>query len=440
MELLNRNHPHFYQHLPTSAGVYVFVNRQRLPIYIGKAVDLKARIKQHFNNKSDPKEQLLAKYTQSVRLFETNSEFEALVLEANFIYKYQPKYNAILKDNKSRLYLVITKESYPKVCLQRKLDLQPQRYRFVFGPLSSVRSTRFLVRRLRTIIPFCTEKTIRSRGCFYQQLGLCNPCPNLIEQVEDPETKRKLQHRYRGNIRRLITLLYGQGTRLLGELKSELKRLAKAEEFERAAEERDRIYYLEQLFQKQLVYDEHLEEANYIDYLRNQENEALRKLLGLVQLRRIEGYDVSNFSFKEAGASMVVFRLGKPQIDQYRRFKIKGRTRFDPEMLQEVLERRLKHKDWLQPDLIVIDGGTPQLLKAASVLRQIKANLPMVIGLAKRPDRIVLEQPPYTIKLSRDHLALHYLERLRDEAHRFAKKYHLHLRRQALQKIVDAVK
>ena len=130
---------------------------------------------------------------------------------------------------------------------------------------------------------------------------------------------------------------------------------------------------------------------------------------------------------------MVVSVDGIPVNGEYRRFKIKGRRIFDPEMLLEVLSRRMKHSEWPMPDLFVLDGGTPQLCMVYPQLKKLYPHLPRMIGIAKRPDRIIRADTLTELPLKRDSLSLHIIERLRDEAHRFAKKYHTLLRKNEVQ-------
>ena len=438
MAILKKNSKNLYSQIVENTGVYQFLDKNKEPIYIGKANNLRERIKQHFTNRESPKEKLITKYTEYIKLYQTNSEFQALILEANQIRKYLPKYNAVLLDDKSRLYIVITKEKYPKVKLQRKNDLSSDNdYLYVFGPLTSVKFTRQFLRKIRQVIPFCMESKITKKPCFYCQIGLCDPCPNYIEQQETQD-KAGLRRAYNKNIRKLIRLLSGSGALILKDYQKELKKHVEKLEFEQAAYLRDKIVYLEHLFSKRLFFDDKLSDSNYISELRIKQSDQLQKLLKLKKLNRVECYDVSNLSFKEATASMVVFEKGEPKPGQYRRFQIKDKAIFDPEMLLEVLSRRLKHKEWEYPDLIVIDGGGPQLLKIKSAVNKTK--LPLIIGLAKSPDRIVLTKKPFLIELPYDSLALHYLQGLRDEAHRFAKKYHLYLRHLALAKLTSKVK
>lgn len=414
---------------PSRTGVYMFLDTARKPIYIGKAVNLRLRIKQHFQDTSSPKERAIVKSTASIRLRETNSEFEALVLEANLVRKHMPKYNAALKDDKSPIYIVVTRGTYGKVRLKRRTELSAER--FVFGPLSSARDGRLLLRKIRRVVPFCSEKSLTSKPCFYSHIGLCDPCPNETANQPDRSEAGKQKERYQENIRRVIRLLGGGGRRLISVLEKEMKEYADREEFEQAALLRDRIFYLEKLFSQNLILDGRLEDANFIADVRKRENRELAKELGIPRIGRVECYDISNLSFEKATASMVVFEGGVPLKEEYRRFRVRTRKKFDPAMLLEVLDRRMRHKEWQTADLMVIDGGTPQLLGAYPVLKERYPALPPMIGLAKRPDRVVLAEGLRTVRLDRESPALHYLQRVRDEAHRFARKYHLLLRRKS---------
>ncbi len=442
MALLKKNLPQVYSSIPTTAGVYSLLNQQQKPIYIGKAINLRERLKQHFTDQVHSKEKIITLNTYFISLYETNSELAALILEANLIRRYRPKYNAVLLDDKSRLYIGITKEVYGKVLLVRKRDLDSAKLRFIFGPLSSMATAKLLLRKLRSGIPFCIEKKLGPKPCFYSQIGLCQPCPNLITGLEKT-VQIRLRREYQNNIRRLINVFKGQGQTILSDFKTQLKLLSSQENYEQAAILRDRIYYLETLFQRRLDYSDRLSEPNYIKELRLKESRALQIALGLTKLGRVECYDISNLNFKEATASMVVFEKGEALSDQYRRFKIRGKRVFDPQMLTETLSRRFNHQEWIRPDLLVIDGGGPQLIEILKFFKnQAKISLPPIVGLAKRPDRLIVPKGEALQVLSLQQFpeALNYLQRMRDEAHRFAKKYHLHLRQKQLKKLLNSVK
>jgi excinuclease ABC subunit C len=427
----------FWKQIPEKTGVYFFLDSRKQPIYIGKALNIRDRLKQHVANFDDPKERAIVSHTGYIKWQETLSEFEALVLEANLVWHIQPMYNAELKDDKSPIYLVVTKEKFSKLYPVRKSNLTGTE-RFVFGPLTSARVARHILRILRHIYPFCTEKNISTKPCFYHHLGLCNPCPNEVTMLESrvrsqesgvkSQEIKKLKIKYQANIRNLMKILQGNGRKLLTQISKEMERESDAENFEEARILRDRIYYLERLFRGEMYTQDELIDPAFAEQERKKETKELEQALGVNNIHRVECYDISNLNFDAATASMVVFKDGEPAKGEYRRFKIKGRRRFDPEMLLEVLRRRFKHAEWPLPELLVLDGGTPQVLSVYPALRVEYPAMPPLIGIAKGPDRLLLAKELKYLHLPYDSRALHYIQRLRDEAHRFAKKYHLVLR------------
>lgn len=411
--------------IPQTTGVYFFKNKNNIAIYIGKAINIRKRIKQHIEAVENPKEFAIVHNTDHVEWQETSSEFEALVLEAQLVWKLQPRFNSELKDDKSPLYIQITKEKFPKIRLLRKKELS-MNPGFIFGPLDSRWQAYLLLRTIRKSIPFCSEKKLGKKECFYAHLGLCNPCPNSI--ITNEQIKK-----YQKNMRRIKNILQGKGSLVLRDLTKEMRKLSMHERFEEAALLRNKIAGLERLFSGRLVLDDQITDASFMEGVRAKELVELEKILNIRPIHRIECFDISNFQFKNAVASMVVSVDGVPVNGEYRRFKIKGRKIFDPEMLLEVLTRRMKHAEWQIPDLLVLDGGTPQLFMVYPKLRKLYPNLPCMIGIAKRPDRIIRADTLKELPLSKDSLALHSIERLRDEAHRFAKKYHTFLRKNEVQ-------
>jgi len=213
--------------IPHQPGVYLFMHRNT-PIYIGKATHLKSRIISHFYQKKvNPKEKLIFQNTDHIRVIPMMSDFEALLLEAKLIKKYEPKYNVVWKDNKSYLYIKITiHEQYPKIFSTRKENDGESLY---FGPFGSSRKVEKLIRELRKISPFCTQKKISKYPCFYSKIGLCSPCPNSVEQKRDAE--RGLSKKiYRANIRRVITILKGKGENVQKELEKKMNAYKKRED------------------------------------------------------------------------------------------------------------------------------------------------------------------------------------------------------------------
>ncbi len=421
--------------LPDSCGVYLFKNKNNNYIYIGKSVNIKARIKSHWENSLlDKKESLIFQELDQLEFKITENEFQALILESVLIKKYQPKYNVIWKDNKNYLYININlNDTFPKVFLSRKPVLEKTDKRnYFFGPFSNTNIVKSIIRDIRYIIPFCTEKNLSKKPCFYSKISFCNPCPNYIEFLKDENLKKQLTDLYRKNILKVIKILSGKTQKILKQLNKELNQLVKNQNFEKAIEIRNKIFRFERL----LYYptsDEGLEN----NLLLNQTNDVkLEKLLNflkdyypkLKKLERIECFDISNIGFNQPVGSMVVMENGYLNTKEYRKFKIKNLFfKSDFERIKEVILRRFRN-NWKNPDLILIDGGKPQLKAIKKVFKELQINIPL-IGIAKNPDRLILGND-YKIKvINNPNSFFSLLINLRDEAHRFAKKYHLYLRR-----------
>lgn len=416
--------------LPSTTGVYIF-KKGGVVLYVGKSVNIKARVKSHIENaKIDPKESRIIENSDTVDYYVTDSEFKALLLEADLIQKYHPKYNVIWKDNKSYLYIKITvKDTYPKIHLVRKPRNNEMLRGKYFGPFSSVRTASMLLKEVRKLVPFCTQKNISGRPCFYSKIGLCNPCPNSIESGESSiENKNNMKRQYRRNIQTVIRILNGNVKGVLESFYKKLKLLSKTHQFEEAILLRNKILRFEELLYRQSFDDG--------SYRYNQSEEAqssLRKLIHpyfpkLHSLKRIECYDISNTSQKNATASMVVLKNGLIDKPDYRKFRVRNtKLRSDFEMIDEILRRRFK-RAWKKPDLLVIDGGKPQVRTVLKVLKSLHIFLP-VIGLAKNPDRLIVGVNTLpTINFLMNNKGINLLRLIRDESHRFARKYHLFLR------------
>ncbi len=430
------------RNLPASTGVYFFKKNEDI-LYVGKAISIKARILSHYENaKLDPKEALIFKHSNKIEFVLTDSEFKALLLESSLIQKYKPKYNSRWKDDKSYLYIKITiKDEFPKVFTVRRENDQKSAY---FGPFPSQRDAQTILRAVRRFFPFCQQPKIAKRACFYAKIGLCSPCPSEIAQQPDPQKKANLKKIYRKNIRNLMKVLSGDIDLVLKDSYSELKTLTKEQNYEQALILRNKIQSFERL-----IYQSKFSSDISVDFNRSGEalsglEKSLKKyFVNINSLSRIECYDISNLMQKEATASMVVFTDGMPNKSQYRKFKIKSQiARSDFEMLEEVFIRRFNN-DWPLPDLLVVDGGTPQVLRVKNVLRNIAQsdnrllktdNQIPLIGIAKHPDRIVIDlgDKLLTRRPSINDLGFNLVRALRDEAHRFAKKYHLLLRSKKL--------
>lgn len=413
--------------LPSFMGVYLFEQKGK-PIYVGKSVNIKSRLLSHLEGgKLSTKEEKLFTESDSIDCIQTDSEFKALLLESELIKTHHPRYNVRWKDDKSYLYIKISiKDLYPKVLIARKERDTKSRY---FGPFSSTQSVHQILREVRKVIPFDTQPKIGRSPCFYTKIGLCNPCPNVIEKITDQKEKAALKREYRKNIRALIQLLEGDIEKVQKNLYKKMRALTNEQEYEQALQVRNHIYRLESLSSRQR-FDPN-DQSSY-----NQSRMNTEELLHLLHLHfpqvktvdRIECYDISNLSQKQATASMVVFTNGEPDKSQYRKFRIKDlRSSSDFEMLEETLKRRFKNK-WKKPDLLVVDGGKPQVRTFLRVITELNLTIPLV-GLAKNPDRLVIgtENLP-TVRPKLQNPGFNMLRYMRDEAHRFAKKYHLQLR------------
>ncbi|MBI3619857.1 GIY-YIG nuclease family protein [Candidatus Roizmanbacteria bacterium] len=415
---------------PSTAGVYIF-SRQGQILYIGKSVNIKARLKSHFEGaKNDQKEAQIVNNADTIQIIVTDSEFKALLLESRLIQAHQPQYNRRWKDDKSYLYIKITvKDKFPKIYpVRRENDGRS----FYFGPFSSQYSVEIILKEIRRIFQFCSQKKLARQPCFYAKIGLCRPCPNRISQLKNGAESASLKRDYRRNIRQAIKVLSGSADLILEQLYRRVQTLAKNEEYEEAIIVRNKIYRFEQLLYQRSF--ERLSETQF-----NRSEKSLESLLvilkpyypALLKLARIECYDVSNLGNQHAAASLVVFAHGLADRAQYRRFKIRNPLlRSDFEMMKEVLERRFRRRretGWPIPDLVVVDGGKPQLRFVQEAFKNNKITAPF-IGIAKHPDRLIIGATLETIRPKHNNLGFNLIRSVRDESHRFAKKYHLFLR------------
>lgn len=419
------------QNLPTNAGIYIF-RKEGIPIYIGKSINIKGRVLSHIMAAElSKKEELIVTEADTIEGHSTVSEFDALILEAKLIKKHRPKYNVIWKDGKHFLYIKITRhETYPKVSLARAEDDGKSLY---YGPFGSTKVAESLLRQIRKIVPFCLRQKVLKRACFYSKIGLCNPCPSSIE-MQPEEEKKKLQKKYQRQIRAVIKILSGDSARLSEQLEKDLKQAVERQDFEEAIVIRKKLLRLTQLLSSRSFETPMDATISDIDTIPRELNDFLESnfTAGISEgSYRIECYDISNLQGTNATGSMVVYEDGGFARSQYRRFRIKtvqGISDFD--MHKEVLSRRLKKREkaWRRPDLIIIDGGKPQVQAAMRVLEELEEKIPL-IGLAKKPDRLTFPPSLHSPTYVKPSTALFKVfQALRDESHRFAKKYHLLLR------------
>jgi len=351
---------------------------------------------------------------------EVESEIDAFLLEANFIRKYQPKYNSELKDNANYPLIEITlKDPIPTVKIVR-LESNPKAVYFGPYPLGSDVS-RYL-RYLRKIFPFVSQKHQKNTVCFRFHLGLC-PCGNLVT----PQGKRT----YRTTLRHLINFLSGKRQIVQKQLQKEMNEAFQNEDFITAGEIKNHLDKMAWITAPRLRAFEYETNPVLVEERRSEEVSSLENVLGINEIHRIECYDISNTSGKLATASMVVFVDGQKTSSEYRHFRIKFVNRpGDVLMMEETLRRRFKSKGivatWPKPDLIVVDGGAGQLSVARKVLTEYNLSIP-TISLAKREEEIYI-QTDIKLKLPDDSPALRLIKKMRDEAHRFSRRYHFLLR------------
>jgi len=433
--------------LPAEPGVYFHRDADRKIIYIGKAAVLKNRVMSYFQNKHrDPKTIALVADIADTDWITVGSEVEALFLESEFIKRYKPKYNIDLKDEKLWLYVKLSADEFPVVSYVRRPLDDKARY---YGPYNEGFALRRAMRMLRKVFPYVTHTIWPKRGCLQYHIGLC----------PGPEEHAITAADYRKTLRKLELFLKGQQTKLYAQLEREMTAASKAKRYEQAATLRDQLHDL-RAFSSQMVFGD----REAFDLSRDQGLQGLADRLQLPGApRRIEAYDISHLGGVDNVASMVVFTDGVPNRDEYRRFKMRLGGNNDTGHIREVITRRFSPKNlaaWPKPDLLLIDGGQPQLAAALSALAELGAIVP-AIGLAKRQEEIITAKlageevdhvrrpesglPAATyayesILLPADSHVLKLLQRIRDEAHRFAITYQSLLRGQRqTSSVLDAI-
>ncbi len=396
---------------PDTSGAYLMKDKAGRVIYVGKAKSLKKRLLNYIGRSLDTKTVMLMSNVSDLEYRLAPTESLALLLEASLIHKYAPKYNVSLRDDKSYPLVKITNEEFPAVCITRKREHDGARY---FGPYTSAWLLKEALKIIRKRFPYRSCKQMPDKACIYYRIGLSPaPCVGKINKQE-----------YAKTIKNISLILEGKTEALIKKLLREMKLKAKGHDFEEAAKRRDQINALGSIAE------------NYAGSPNQGALEDLRNLLQLKKLpERIEAFDISNISGKEATGSMVSFYRGLPDKNNYRRFRIKTVKAIDDyRMLAEVVRRRylrLTEEKLPLPDLILIDGGRGHLLTAARELSNLDLSIPLV-SIAKKEEHIYLGESLKPIKLTSDTPALNLLRRVRDEAHRFAVAYHHILRRKKL--------
>ena len=414
--------------LPETPGVYLMKNDEGKIIYVGKSVNLKSRVSQYFHHSDHPpKTRAMVRSVADFEIINVNTEFEALILECNLIKKYRPRYNVSLKDDKMYPYVRITNEEYPRLCITRRPVEDGSRY---FGPYTNVGAMQQSLKLLRKIFPLRTCKHFHKRPCLEYHIKRClAPCTKDIDI-----------NKYREMVESVALFLDGQTKELEKQLSTKMNEAAENLDFENAARFRDLIIAVKKLSEMQMILNaktelEDISETNHMNDVYD-----LQSRLNLTSPpRRMECFDISHIQGAETVASMVVFQDGAPDKSSYRRFKLRL-TEGKPDdflSMQEVTTRRYGKCENL-PDLIVIDGGIGQLNSALEIIRPL-CDVP-VIGLAKQFELVFVEGESIPIELPMDSPAIKLLQRIRDEAHRFAITYHRKLRRKRnLQSVLNSI-
>jgi len=379
--------------MPDSPGVYFFYKGKSI-IYIGKATSLRDRVKSYFGKDliaaRGPLILDMATVATSIKWQETDSVLEALILEANLIKKYQPKYNTKEKDNKSFNYVCITDEKIPKVLVIRGRNLQKEKYQNIFGPFPNGSQLREAMKIVRRIFPYLDEDSLKKNNVeFYKQLGLI------------PEAL----HNYKDNIKNLKLFFEGKKKSVILNLKREMTAFSKSRDFENAARVRNQIFALNHINDVALIKGDITQENN----------------LHKIPSYRIEAYDVAHMAGKNMVGVMTVIENKRLAKNEYKKFIVRTQERSnDTGALEEILSRRLRHIEWGLPNLIVVDGSVAQINITKSVLNRYQFKIPIisVVKDDKHKAKAIMGDDLIIKEYKKEILLIN------SEAHRFAIAFH----------------
>ena len=368
--------------LPSKSGVYLFYKGKSI-IYIGKATSLKDRVKSYFSRDLVNTRGMhlvdMVSLADTIKWQETDSVLEALILEAELIKKYQPKYNTKEKDNKSFNYVCITKEKLPKVLVIRGRNLKKENYKKVFGPFTNGSQLREAMKIIRRIFPYFDNDSQKKQNYeFYKQLALV------------PEEN------YKNNLKNLILFFQGKKKKIIVNFKKEMLAYAKKYQFELASGVKKRIFALEHINDVALLKEDRYASGPLAGFQRptrlsskiSAEYGDQAKFSPAVPHRsdllfRIEAYDIAHMSGKNMVGVMTVIENSEVQKFEYKKFIIRTQSGAnDTGALEEVLSRRLRHSEWGMPSLIVLDGSTAQMNVGKRVLDRYMLKIP-IVGVVK---------------------------------------------------------
>ncbi len=419
---------------PTTSGVYLMKDTQGRVIYVGKAVNLRSRASSYFTTAAagDRRTADLITEIADIDCIETDSEVDALLLEARLIKDVQPRFNQELKDDKTFPYLqIITSEDFPRVEFTRKPLTKGVK---LYGPFTSARKLRGTIAVLQKHLQVPHLCARHRRGRRDAGGGFGPVCWRASTSVRHRVTSASRKEDYREDIRRLRMFLDGNKAKLLKELRDEMQAASAERHFEKAARLRDELQALEHINLRGDLEANAQPEVFYIDPKKGLR--GLKKIFDLPQLPRvIEGVDIAHLQGGETVASLVQFIDGLPFKHGYKRYKIRTVEGVDDfASMREVISRRfrrLQQEGGQFPDMLLIDGGKGQLNAALAALQAIDITPPLTISLAKREEEVYVPGESEPRRLTRHSYALRLLQYIRDESHRFAQSYHHLLRRKA---------
>lgn len=371
--------------LPRSPGVYFHKSASGEIIYVGKAAVLKNRVRQYFqkSREVDLKTQALVAEIDDTDWVETDSELDALFLESEMVKRYMPRYNVLLRDDRSQMFVRIDmKSEWPTISFTRLPADDNAEY---FGPYYNGYAIKKAIRYLRRIFPHYTKPAKREGR------------PDLDAHMGLSPSSDTTSAEYKASLRQLISYIKGGRKAIIKDIEKLMNLAAANQNFEEAALQRNRLQDLKSLQQRILFGDK-----EFLDISKDKALDGLATLLGLPKVpARIEGFDISHTGGKDVVASMVVFTNGVSDRSNYRKFKISKDRNDDYVAMREVIYRRFSEKNiksWGIPDLVLIDGGKGQLESAVAAMTERGVAVP-VVGLAKREEEIVISVAGSNIKL-----------------------------------------
>lgn len=384
--------------LPAQPGVYFHKDENDTIIYVGKAANLKNRVRQYFQNitAKDVKTRALVAEIRMTDWITVETEIDALFLESEMIKRYKPQYNILLRDDKSPTYVRIGfRDEIPAVSFTRApLDDKGE----YFGPFYNGLAVKKSVRLMRKIFPYYLNPKLPKKGNLDYQIGLTPGLENY--EVGSMEFVEKLSE-YKKNLRVLARYLKGERKKIQREIERDMKTAAGLHDFELAAKRRNQLRDLSELG-RQIIFSR----EEFLDISKDHAMIRLTEILSLESPpKRIEAYDISHTGGQNTVASMVVFTNGLADKREYRKFKMRAGGNDDYLHMKEVLTRRFSSRNakWPKPELILIDGGKGQLSAAIQVVNELTAEASQppipIISIAKRDEEIMISRTGSNVEL-----------------------------------------